>query len=327
MKPFRMYGFALVAAVCAMSAVCPPATAQTPGRNITIVVPFTPGGNTNDILARLFAEEFKQRLGGQTVIVENKPGASGNIGAQAVATATPDGHTLLVSGSPLVQNVGLFKNLPYDPIKSFAPIVRLAEVSIALVVNPSVPVKTTQEFVDYLKARPGQLNYSSPGHGTPHHLTMELFKQATGTNLMHIPARGSAPAVQDLVGGQVSAMFLPISVAKPLVDGGQIRMLAIASAKRLKIAPDVPTLTEQGIKGMEVPLWYGLWAPAGTAPEIVTRYNAMVNEAMRSPDILDKLTKQGIEPVGGTVDEFRAYVADDLVKWTKILKDAGIVAE
>jgi tripartite-type tricarboxylate transporter receptor subunit TctC len=327
MKPFRSSGLALVAALCAIFAVGQPAAAQTPGRNITIVVPFTPGGNTNDILARLFAEEFKQRLGGQTVIVENKPGASGNIGAQVVATAAPDGHTLLESGSPLIQNVGLFKNLPYDPIKSFAPIIRLAEVSIALVVNPSVPVKTTQEFVDYLKARPGQLNYSSPGHGTPHHLTMELFKQATGTNLMHIPARGSAPAVQDLVGGQVSAMFLPMSVAMPLVQGGQIRMLAVASAKRQKIAPDVPTLTEQGIKGMEVPLWYGLWAPAGTPPEIVARYNKMANEGLRTPEMLDKFEKQSIEPVGGTAEEFRAFIADDLVKWTKILKDAGIVAE
>jgi tripartite-type tricarboxylate transporter receptor subunit TctC len=323
MKPFRTCG--LVLAV--LLGVASQASAQTPGRNITIVVPFTPGGNTNDILARLFAEEFKQRLGGQTVIVENKPGASGNIGAQAVATAAADGHTLLVSGSPLTQNVGLFKSLPYDPVKSFAPIIRLAEVSIALVVNPSVPVKTTQEFVDYLKARPGQLNYSSPGHGTPHHLTMELFKQATATNLQHVPARGSAPAVSDLVGGHVSAMFLPISVAKPLVDGGQIRMLAVASAKRLKIAPDVPTLTEQGIKGMEVPLWYGLWAPAGTAPEIVARYNAMANEAMRTPDNLDKFAKQGIDPVGGTAEEFRVFVADDLVKWTKILKDAGTFAE
>ena len=290
------------------SALPLPASAQTPGRNITIVVPFTPGGNTNDILARLFAEEFKQRLGGQTVIVENKPGASGNIGAQAVATAAADGHTLLVSGSPLTQNVGLFKSLPYDPVKSFAPIIRLAEVSIALVVNPSVPVKTTQEFVDYLKARPGQLNYSSPGHGTPHHLTMELFKQATATNLQHVPARGSAPAVSDLVGGHVSAMFLPISVAKPLVDGGQIRMLAVASAKRLKIAPDVPTLTEQGIKGMEVPLWYGLWAPAGTRPRSSPATTRWPTRAMRIAGHPRQVREAGHRPGrrhGGRVSRLR----------------------
>jgi tripartite-type tricarboxylate transporter receptor subunit TctC len=327
MKLFRFPEYAIVIAVCAASiGALTPAAAQAPGRNVTIVVPFTPGGNTNDILGRILAEEFKTRLG-QTFIVENKPGASGNIGAQAVANAAPDGQTLLVSASPLTQNVGLFKNLPYDPIKSFTPIIRLAEVSIALVVNPSLPVKTTQEFVEYLKARPGQLNYSSPGRGTPHHLTMELFKQATGTNLLHVPARGSAPAVSDLVGGHVSAMFLPLSVAMPLAQGNQIRMLAVASSTRLKFAPDLPTLTEQGIKGMEVPLWYGLLGPAGMPPETVARYNAVANEILRAPDVVDKFTKQGIDAVGGTSEEFRSFIAADLTKWTKILKDAGIVAE
>jgi tripartite-type tricarboxylate transporter receptor subunit TctC len=302
------------------------ALAQTAGRTITIVVPFSPGNNTNDILARLIGEEMKQRLG-QPVIIENKPGASGNIGAQAVATAAPDGHTLLVSGSPLTQNVGLFKSLPYDPVTSFAPIIRTAEVAIGLVVHPSLPVTSAQGFVEYLKARPGQLNYSSPGHGTPHHLTMEMFKLATSTNLQHVPARGSAPATQDLIGGQVNAMFLPMSIALPLAQGGQVKLLAVASTKRHPLAPDVPTLTEQGIKGVEVVIWYGMFGPAGMPQDVVTRYNTMINEILRAPDIAEKLAKQGIAPVGGTPDELRKYVADDVAVWSKTLKAAGIVAE
>ncbi len=326
MRLFPSVTRSAAAAACALALVAGVASAQASGRTITIVVPFSPGNNTNDILARLIGEEMKQRLG-QPVVIENKPGASGNIGAQAVATAAPDGHTLLVSGSPLTQNVGLFKSLPYDPVQSFAPIIRTAEVAIGLVVHPSVPVTSAQGFVDYLKARPGQLNYASPGHGTPHHLTMELFKLATGTNLQHVPARGSAPATQDLIGGQVNAMFLPMSIAWPLAQGGQVKLLAVASAKRHPLAPDVPTLTEQGIKGVEVVIWYGMFGPAGMSQEIVSRYNAMINEILRMPEIAEKLAKQGIAPVGGTADELRKYVADDVAVWSKTLKEAGIVAE
>lgn len=326
MRVFRAIARWVAMWVCALALASGVAFAQTPGRTITIVVPFSPGNNTNDILARLIGEEMKQRLG-QPVIVENKPGASGNIGAQAVATASPDGHTLLVSGSPLTQNVGLFKNLPYDPVKCFTPIVRVAEVAIGLVVHPSVSVTSAQGFVDYLKAHPGQLNYSSPGHGTPHHLTMELFKLATGTNLQHVPARGSGPATQDLIGGQVNAMFLPMSIALPLAQGGQVKLLAVASARRHPLAPDVPTLTEQGIKGVEVVLWYGMFGPAGMPEEVVTNYNKTINDILRAPDMVEKLTKQGITPVGGTADELRKYVADDVAIWSKTLKDAGIAAE
>jgi tripartite-type tricarboxylate transporter receptor subunit TctC len=302
------------------------AAAQTPGRTITIVVPFTPGNNTVDILARIIGEELKHRLG-QPVIIENKPGASGNIGAQMVANAAPDGHTLLMSASPLTQNVGLFKKLPYDPLKSFSPIIQTSEIAIALAVHPSIPATSTQAFVDYLKARPGQLNYSSPGYRTPHHLTMELFKLATGVSLQHVPARGSAPAVQDLIGGHVRAMFLPVSVALPLAQANQIRLLAVAGASRLNVVPDLPTLTEQGVEGVEVPLWYGMLGPAGMPAEMVARYNALTNEILRSPEVAAKLERQGISTVGGSPEQFSQFIADDLAKWLKIVKDAGIAAE
>jgi tripartite-type tricarboxylate transporter receptor subunit TctC len=326
MHPFRSTAQWLVTLACALALAAGVASAQTAGRTITIVVPFSPGNNTNDILARMIGEEMKQRLG-QPVVIDNKPGASGNIGAQLVASAAPDGHTLLMSGSPLTQNVGLFKNLPYDPLKSFSPIIRTSEVAIALAVHPSIPATTTQAFIDYLKARPGQVNYSSPGHGTPHHLTMELFKLATGTSLQHVPARGSAPATQDLIGGHVSAMFLPVSIALPLAKANQVRLLAVASASRLSLAPDLPTLTEQGVKGVEVPLWYGILGPAGMPAEMVQRYNTLINDILRSPDIADKLEKQSISTVGGTADQMRQFIANDMVQWSKTIKDAGIAAE
>lgn len=326
MHPFRSIAQWLVASVCALTLTLHLASAQTPGRTITIVVPFTPGSNTVDIIARILAEEMKQRLG-QPVIIDNKPGASGNIGAQAVANAAPDGHTLLMSGSPLTQNAGLFRNLPYDPIKSFSPIIYTSDVNIALVVHPSVLVTSAKEFVEYLKAHPGRLNYSSPGHGTPHHLSMELFKLATGTNLQHVPARGSAPAVQDLVGGHVGAMFLPISVALPLAQSKQIKLLAVASPSRLKFAPDVPTLAEQGVNGVEVVIWYGMLGPAGMPADTVHRYNTLVNEILRSPEVAERMAKQGIDTVGGTVEELAKFIGQDVAKWQKITRDAGIAAE
>jgi tripartite-type tricarboxylate transporter receptor subunit TctC len=326
MHPFRSVAQWLVVSACAIAPGLTAASAQAPGRTITIVVPFTPGNNTVDIIARILADEMKQRLG-QPVIIDNKPGASGNIGAQAVASAAPDGHTLLMSGSPLTQNAGLFKSLPYDPIKSFSPIIYTSDVNIALVVHPSIPVTSAKELVDYLKARPGLLNYSSPGHGTPHHLSMELFKLATGTSLQHVPARGSAPAVQDLVGGHVGAMFLPISVALPLAKSEQIKLLAVASPARLKFAPEVPTLAEQGITGVEVVIWYGMLGPAGMPVETVQRYNTLVNEILRSPEVAERMAKQGIDTVGGTVDELTTFIASDVAKWRKITKDAGIAAQ
>jgi tripartite-type tricarboxylate transporter receptor subunit TctC len=288
-------------------------------------VPFTPASGP-DILARVLGEEIQQRWS-QTVVVENKPGASGNIGTQVVARAAADGHTLLLTTSPFTQNVSLYKSVPYDPVADFAPIVHLTDGFMALAVHPSVPATSAKDFVGYLKARPGQIDYASPGRGTPHHLSMELFKLATGTDVKHVAYRGSAPAVQDLVGGHISAMFIPVHVGLPLAKDNQIRLLAVAYKQRVSVAPDVPTLPEQGIEGVDVDFWLGMLAPAGTPPETLARYNTLLNEILRSPQIAAKLTTQGFVGVGGTAGEFGALIARDLAKWRKVVKEAGIAPE
>ena len=258
-----------------------PAAAQLTGRPITIIVPYTPGTGI-DILARALGAELTRHWG-QPVVVDNKPGASGNIGTQVAARAAPDGQTLLMIAKTFVTNGNLFKNVPYDPVKSFAPVVKLAIGSIVLAVHPSVPANSVPAFIQYVKARPGEVNYGSPGFATPHHLAMELFKHATQTNLVHIPYKGTSGVMSDLVGNHVSAMFVPTHVALPLAADKQIRILGVASAERVAAAPDVPTFAEQGVPGFEVDIWFGLLAPAGTPADVVMRYNDVINGFLRSP--------------------------------------------
>ncbi|MEA2993504.1 MAG: hypothetical protein QOD40_2424 [Alphaproteobacteria bacterium] len=309
----------------AVAAVLPlGAAAQQPGRAITIVAPFTPGTGP-DILARTIGDEIQKRWN-QPVVVENKPGASGNIGTQFVARAAPDGHTLLMTSNPFTANISLLKDVPYDPVKSFVPIIEPAVGVLALAVHPSLPAATMKEFIEYAQARPDQIDYGSPGVGTPHHLAMELFKLTAHVDVRHIPYRGSAGAMSDLLGGHVKAGFVAVHVALPLAQTNQVRLLGIASLQRSKVAPDVPTLDEQGLSGFEVNLWYGLLAPQGTASEIVTRYNTVVNEILRDSKIIEALAKQGLTTVGGTPAAFTQFIASDVVKWQKVVKDAGITA-
>ncbi len=298
------------------------AQAQQGGKVITIVVPYTPGSGP-DILARLFAEEVQARWS-QPVVVDNKPGASGNIGTQFAARAAPDGNTLLMTTSPFAINASLFKTLPYDPVKSFDPVVLVASGTLALTVHPSLPVKTTQEFIAYVKARPGELNYGSPGPGTPHHMAMELFKLQTKTDLKHVPYRGSAGATQDLAGGHVNAGFQVVHVALPLVKAGQMRLLGVASKARVPAAPDVPTLDSEGVKDFDVPIWYGIFVPAGTPKAIAARYNGVLNEILRSPQIVEKLGKQGLVTAGGTPETLRNLVNSERAKWERVVTEAGI---
>jgi tripartite-type tricarboxylate transporter receptor subunit TctC len=288
-------------------------------------VPYSPGTGI-DILARTLGNELTQKWG-QPVVIDNKTGASGNIGTGLAARAAPDGNTLLMMAKVFVVNPSVFKSVPYDPIKSFEPIVKLATGSIVLALHPSVPVDTTKAFIQYAKARPGEINYGSPGFATPHHLAMELFKQATGTNLVHVPYKGTSNVMSDLVGNHVSAMFIPTHVALPHAVDKQIKLLGVASLDRVAVALDVPTLHEEGLTGFEVDLWFGLLAPAGTPPDIVARYNAALNDFLRAPKMVAELAKQGLIAAGGPPEVLRDLIAHDVVKWQKIIRDAGITAE
>jgi tripartite-type tricarboxylate transporter receptor subunit TctC len=314
----------LVAAGVLAAAV--PAQAQKiSDRTVTIVVP-TSAGTGLDILARLVAEDLKQRWG-QTVVVENKAGASHSIGIQAVTRAEPDGHTLLLAANTLTTNVGSFKTLPYDPVKSLAPIAKLATGQLALTVHSAFPPKTLQEFVAHAKARPGEINYASTGPGTPQHLAMELLKLNTGIKLTHVPYPGSAGASRELVGGFVSVMFMPLHQALPLVQSGKLRLLAVSGARRNPQMPDVPTLDEAGFTGLEVDSWYGLLATGGTPPDIVDRYNKAVNEMLQTAAIRNALAHHGLAPAGGTPGEFGKLIVEDLARWTRVVKDAGIAVK
>jgi tripartite-type tricarboxylate transporter receptor subunit TctC len=320
--------FLLTAAVAALTgaAMLPhQAAAQVAGRPINIIVPYTPGSGP-DILARAIGEVLQQRYN-QPVVVENKPGASGNIGAQQVANAAPDGNTIMMTTNPFTANLSLFKNVPYDPIKSFAPIVSVGTGALVLAVHPSVPAANTQEFIAYVKSKPGQINFGSPGVGTPHHLAMELFKLVTKADMTHVPYRGSAGATTDLIGGHVAAGFQAVHVILPMAKNNQVKLLATAGRERVAIAPDVPTLHEQGLTDFDVNLWYAILAPAGTAPDVIAKYNATINEILQLPAILAKLTAQGLTVDGGAPERLRDFLARDIAKWKKVVADAGIAVQ
>jgi len=311
----------LVAVAAGMSdAVAQPAY---PARAIKIIVPFTPGTGI-DILARTLG----QRIGedwNTPVVVDNRAGASGNIGTEAVAKSAPDGYTLLMTANTIVLNRSLFKSIPYDPVKDFAPVAPLAIGRLALVTNPSLNVKTVQDLIAYAKANPGKVFYGSPGNGTPHHLAMELFKSATGIEAVHVPYKGTGPAVQDLVGGQIGVMFLPVHVALPLVEGGKLTMLAAGGLTRSSVTPNVPSLAEaSGVREIDTDIWYGLYAPAQTPREIIARLNAEMNALLHKPEVADVLGKQGLQPTGGTPEALEQLTRADLERWGRVVRDAKI---
>src|SRR5438477_1945185 len=292
---------------------------------IRLNVPFT-AGTGPDLLARILGEELRQRWN-QPVIVENKPGASGTIRMDAAPRAAPDGQTLLVTPNTFVMNPSLVRAIPYDPEKSFVPIVEIATGVLALVVHPSLNVNTFPELVAAARSKPGEINYASPGRGTPQHLAMELLKLTAKIDLTHIPYAGSAGAVKDLAGGHVSAMILPVHTALPLAEAGQIRILAVGSRARAPQAPQVPTLAELGVADYDVDLWYAVLAPAGTPKEIVDRYNAVFNEILTQPGVKAVLDKQGLIALGGPPERLAELIARDRQRWAKVVKDAGITAE
>jgi tripartite-type tricarboxylate transporter receptor subunit TctC len=244
-----------------------------------------------------------------------------------VARAAPDGHTLLLTSNPFTGNVSLFTDLPYDPIRSFVPIIDVGAGALALCVNPAVPATNLKEFVAYAKSRPGELNYASPGIGGLHHLAMELLKLVAHIDLKHVPYRGSAGAAQDIVGGHVTGGFLSLSIAAPLARSNALRILAIASHGRVATNPELPTLAEQGIEGVEAELWFALLAPAGTPHEIITRYNTAINEIVREPQVIDRAAKQGVVTRGGTPEQLAEFLVRDIATWRAVVKEAGIKPE
>jgi tripartite-type tricarboxylate transporter receptor subunit TctC len=311
---------ALAGALCGLSGL----RAQS-GRPITIIVPYSPGTGP-DILARDIGQQLSRQWG-HPVVVDNKSGASGSIGTQVVARAAPDGHTLLMTPDPpFTTNLFLMKKAPYDPIKNFAPISEVATGTLALVVHNSIPADSVQTFVTYARDHKGEINYASPGVGTPHHLVMEFLKTTTGTDLQHVPFKDAAGAVSNLVGGHVSAAFLPVHVALPLPQD-KVRIIAVTSGRRLAGTPRLPTLIEQGIPGFEAYIRFGLLAPAGTPSDLVERYSKAIDEIVRSPELADRLTSQGLTAVGGTSQSYSEAIAADLSKWRKVVGDAKISAD
>jgi len=302
------------------------ATAQPyPSQPIRLIVGFTPGTGI-DIIARTVGQKLSERLG-QPVVVENKAGASGNIGTDIVAKAKPDGYTLLVTVSSFVMVPGLFTSLPFDPEKDFAPISLSAWGSLLLAASPAAKIDNVASLVAAAKANPGKLNYGSPGVGTPHHLSMELFKNVTGTEITHVPYKGTAGAITDLLGGQISVMFVPINVALAHVKAGKLVALAVGSPKRHPTAPDLPTLAERGVSGVEVQIWYGFMAPKGTPRDVIAKLNTELKSIMALPDIQSSLGAQGLDPVSSTPEEFQSLVERDIARWTKVIREAKIAAE
>ncbi len=297
--------------------------AAWPDQPLRWVVPYPAGGGT-DVLARTVAEAMRQTLG-QQIIVDNRPGASTNIGGQAVATAKPDGYTFMSADNAiLAYNEHLFTKLPFNPEKDFTYVGGISRFPLALVVHPAFEAKTVKEFLDYARANPGKLNYASPGNGSPHHLAMEMFKNRTKTFLTHIPYRGAAPALQDVMGGQVPCMFLDLAAGLPVITSGKVRALAIGSAKRVAALPDVPTLAEAGVPNTEVFAFQGILAPAGLPAAITARLNGDLNKALLNPAVVKRMADFGMEALPGTPEQFRAMARSESKRWGEIIKAAGV---
>jgi tripartite-type tricarboxylate transporter receptor subunit TctC len=306
-------------------AVIPAHAQKYPAGPIHFIVPFTPGTGM-DTIARIVGQKMTERLR-EPVVVENKPGASGNIGSAEVTRAKADGHTLLVSANTILIAANLYKQVPYHPINDFAPISLSAWGTLLLAANPKANINSVQELIQQAKAKPGKINYGSPGVGTPHHMAMELFKDLTGIDLTHIPYKGSAGAVTDLLSGEINVMFVPIHVAMPHVKAGKLKALAVGSAKRHPAAPELATLQELGIKGAEVDMWYAFLAPKATPPEIVAKLNSELRTILAMPEVKESFDKVGLEAASSSPDELRALMQKDLARWAQVIKKNNITAE
>jgi tripartite-type tricarboxylate transporter receptor subunit TctC len=296
-----------------------------PSKPIKIVVPYPPGG-FNDTLGRTLAAKFTEDWG-QPAIVENKPGANTLIGSDYVAKSPADGYTLLIVAFPFAVTPSLIKSMPYDTLKDFAPIALAAQSPNLLVVNPALPVKSVAELVAMARAKPDSLSYASTGNGSSNHISMELFKSLAGVRIVHIPYKGSAPAVTDLLGDQIQVMFDNAPNVLPQVKAGRLRALAQTGATRSAIAPDLPTVAEAGVPGYELTVWFGLVAPAGTPRDVIRKLNAEVLKILAMPEVRERFLAQGVEPLGSTPEQFGDHIRSQMAKWGKVVRDAGVEAE
>ena len=310
-----------------LALVCAGAAAQTgyPSKPVRFIVPSAAGGGT-DIIARALAQKLSESLGAQFV-VDNRPGAGQMIGIEMAAKSPADGHTILMAASTLAINPIMYKKVPYDPLRDFAPITQAASLANVLVVHPSLPVKSVAELIAYAKQRPGQLNFASAGIGTSPQMSIELFKSMAGIDMVHIPYKGTSPGVVDLLAGQVSVMAPNLLTALPHIKAGKLRALAVTSAKRSEGLPEVPTIAESGLPGYDSTQWYGVLAPAGTSRGIVVRLHDEIVRALRAPEVMQRLAADGAEPVGSSPEEFAAFIKSEIDKWARVASAAGIRAE
>lgn len=302
------------------------ASAQNwPAQSIRIIVPFTPGTGM-DTIARTVAPKLSERLG-QPVVVNNAPGASGNIGADQVAKAAPDGYTVLMGANTMLMASQLYKNVPFNPVRDFAPVSMAAYGTLMLVANPKTGIKSMQDLVNQAKAKPGSITFGSPGVGTPHHMAMELFKTRTQLFMLHVPYRGTAGYTTDLLSGEVNVGFLPVHVAQGFVNSGRLNALGVGGAKRHPVAPNVPTIDEQGVKGVEVDMWYAFFVPARTPAAVANRLNTEIVSIMKLPEVREVFGKAGLDPAWSTSDELAAIVAKDFPRWGEVIRRNNISAD
>ena len=297
-----------------------------PAKPIRFVVPY-PAGGPLDTVARLLGQKVGESVK-QPVVVDNKPGAGGNIGADAVAKAPPDGYTILMGAvATHAINPTLYGNITYDPVKDFIPITQVASTPNVLVVNPQVPATSVRQFIADAKANPGKLNFGSGSTGSAGHLAGELFKTLAGVEMTHVPYKGAAPAMNDLIGGQIQLMFDNLASSLGQVRGGRIRALAVTTAKRSALAPELPTIAESGLPGFDISTWFGVFAPAGTPREVVDRLHAEFTQALALPDVRDKMLQLGAEPVGNRPEEFAAYIRTEAEKYARVIRASGARAD
>jgi tripartite-type tricarboxylate transporter receptor subunit TctC len=308
--------------ICALTLACSNAFAQYPNKPIRLVVPFTAGGTT-DILARAVGAEM-QKAFGQSVVIENKPGAGGNIGADFVAKSAADGYTLLMGtvGTHGI-NVSLYPKMPYDAVKDFAPVSLVAGVPNVLVAAPTFPANTVKDVIDAAKKEPGKLTFASSGSGTSIHLSAELFKMLSNTQMTHVPYKGSAAALPDLMSGQVNIMFDNAPTVIPHIRAGKLKAMAVTSAVRSPALPNVPTIAEAGLQGFEASSWFGVLAPAGTPKDIVDKLSQTIGKALATPEMKERLANQGADAVGSNPEQFAAHIKSEIDKWAKVVKASG----